>query len=125
MGRPSEQNERSEQGKAGTSLWILLIGIVSLVLSIVAVAIPYWGNFALATGSGFGSSRSRDGEGYFGPFQVCRYSYNGFGSACNSDARGEGQSGPGGFEKQVFIVIGGICAIVEVVALGLFTICAG
>jgi len=25
----------------------------------------------------------------------------------------------------VFIVIGGICAIVEVVALGLFTICAG
>lgn len=91
-----------------------LAGVFALIISIISVAVPYWGYYAPA-GAAYISSgfASQDNTGNFGPFQTCKnvayYTYCG---------------GNDIYKPTTWIVVAGISAIITVVCLGLFSLFA-
>jgi len=120
MGRPStpgpgEGGDASEKGKAASALWMVLIGIVSLVLGIISVSAQHWGYFELKGTR----SQYEGGSGYYDPFgKVCVKSGSQYANYCLPGSSSN-------FIVQVYTTIGGICAIVAVAATALFVIFSG
>lgn len=118
MGRPSEimeQSRPSSQNKATFNGATALIGILSLILTIVSVAVPHWGSYSPQGSQYFASGyRIQDNTGHFGPFQVCHY--EAYYSICGSRKSQ--------FQPSNWLFIAGICAIVTILALGAFCLFA-
>jgi len=112
MGRPSTPapEDRGGGGKAGSAAWLLGLGLVSLVLSIIAVATPKWGSFS----SQFGAGGSYN-DGYFGiTGNPCIYQNN-IAYICDNL----------NYKLDITLTIGGVCAFVGLAFTALFTVCAG
>lgn len=118
MGNPAEleaSQRPTSQTKATFSGATASLGVLSLIITIISVAVPHWGTYApagqLYYASGF---PSQDNTGHFGPFQACKYlAYYSF---CGQD------TAP--YKATSWIVLAGICGIASILALGLFSLFA-
>jgi len=128
MGRPGTPGVEERGGggddsnKATFSATVVLLGIISFILGVIAVAVPYWGHFRPqysapgAQYNNYGTSY-QDNSGFFGPFNKCMYTNSGYRKICgNSNVR---------YGVEVYMKIAGICGIVAVVSMGLFCIFSG
>ncbi|XP_040568240.1 uncharacterized protein [Lepeophtheirus salmonis] len=114
MGSHQEANDNevstSSGGGGGTNATIsgstASIGVLSLILAIISVAVPHWGSYFL------GAQSYNDYSGHFGPFQTCRYYIGGI-----SDCHGQTA-----FRSSTWIFAAGIVAICTVVAIGVFVL---
>jgi len=125
MGRPGTPGpgERAA-GEAGESRAtfsgaVVLLGIVSFVLGVIAVAVPYWGHFrppGAAQQYGTSYFGQPDNSGFFGPFNKCQYQSGGYIKNCGPTVK---------YQIQVYLRIAGVCGIVAVVATAAFCLFAG
>jgi len=125
MGRPGTPGPgegaggggKSGETKATFSGSVVLLGIVSFVLGVIAVATPYWGKVVPNhTSYRQTYSNAYEGTGYFGPFHgVCMYELGGYSSRC----------GGSDFKTEVYLTVGGVCGMVGVVASGFFCVFSG
>jgi len=128
MGRPGTPGLEDRGGggdgsnKATFSATVVLLGIVSFILGIIAVAVPYWGHFRpqyAAAGSQYSNygTRWQDNSGFFGPFNKCMYTNSGFRKICgDTNVR---------YQVEVYMKIAGICGVVAVISTALFCLFSG
>lgn len=127
MGNPQEASEPSDRPQKATfSGATALIGVLALILSVVSVAVPHWGYYEPYGSGAFGGSASsssyrsqgfstQDNSGHYGPFQKCTYYQSHYLSYCRDT---------GVFKTTTWLIVGGVCAIVTVIAVALFSIFA-
>lgn len=128
MGRPGTPGPEERGGggdnsnKATFSATLVLLGIISFILGVIAVAVPYWGHFRpqyAASGAvynNYGTSY-QDNSGFFGPFNKCMYTHSGYRKICgNSNVR---------YGVEVYMKIAGVCGIVAVLCMALFCVFSG
>jgi len=122
MGRPgtpgpADGSSSSGERKATLSGAMVLMGILSFVLGVIAVTVPYWGHFrpgghhAPQTSSPYGNT------GFFGPWNLCNNIAAGYGKDCNPRIAN--------YNVEVYLKLGGVCGLVAVGAIGLFTVFSG
>merc|ERR1719419_1480095 len=119
-GTPGLDNRASEETRAGFSGAIVLVAIISFVMSVIALAIPYWGVFRPQSASRsdyatYGAG-SYENSGFFGPWLKCQYGSNRFSQICGKSVR---------YQVEVYLRIGGVCAIVQVASTALLSIFSG
>ena len=79
MGRGASNGDN----KATVSGAMVLMGIVSFVMGVIAVAVPYWGHFR--PGGSYAPQLGPSGyanTGFFGPWNLCIYTAAGYGKQC-------------------------------------------
>jgi len=118
MGNPAEleaSQRPASQTKATFSGATASLGVLSLIITIISVAVPHWGTYApggsLYYQSGY---TSQENTGHFGPFQACKY--HAYYSLCGRS------TAP--YETTTLIVVAGICGLASIMALGLFSLFA-
>lgn len=124
-GRPGTPGPRdgggAGEGKATYSGAVVLIGIISFVLGVIAVAVPYWGLFRPHTGAGQSSFGQYgvgiyENSGFFGPWNKCIYQSIGYRKLCGYNVR---------YQVEVYLKIAGVCSLVQVGGTALFVLFAG
>jgi len=128
MGRPGTPGPEGGEGggensnKATFSATVVLLGIISFILGVIAVAVPYWGQFRTPHSVSRGQSTNSydrswlDNTGFFGPFNKCMYTSGGYSKICGNNIQ---------YRVEVYLRIAGICGIVATVAMALFCLFSG
>jgi len=115
MGNPAEleANQRpTSQTKATFSGATAFLGVLSLIITIISVAVPHWGSFGPGGQSYYQAGyTSQDNRGHFGPFQVCKYLT--YYSYCGGNTI---------YQPSTWIKVAGICGVATILALGLFSL---
>jgi len=115
MGNPAEleANQRpTSQTKATFSGATAFLGVLSLIMTIISVAVPHWGSYGPGGPAYFSSGlSSQDNTGHFGPFQVCKYLA--YYSYCGANTI---------YQPSTWIKVAGICGVATILMLGLFSV---
>jgi len=119
-GTPAPDHGGGGEAKATFSGGVVLVGIISFVLGVIAVAVPYWGLFRPQSGdissyATYGAGLYEN-SGFFGPWNKCMYASIGYRKICGDNIR---------YQVEVYLKIGGVCALVQVGSIAMFTMLAG
>eukprot|EP00092_Neocalanus_flemingeri_P035390 GFUD01038503.1.p1 GENE.GFUD01038503.1~~GFUD01038503.1.p1 ORF type:complete len:332 (+),score=66.89 GFUD01038503.1:48-1043(+) len=103
-----EKDLSNSKVKTSLSFAVICLCLLSLILEIITLSIPYWGY--IQPTEKMDTTQSLEGRGLFGPFHSCVYTQGGWSKAC------EGQKGVNiWFKTTAYIKIAGVFVVFGIV----------